>query len=79
MIEFGDLLRVGEVFGRDVEGVEVAGGGVAEQDRRVVLLSLQCGQAACPASKAIPLAACSSVPVRRFQQMRSGRPCGRRP
>jgi hypothetical protein len=33
MIEFGDHLRIGEVFGCDVEGVEVAGGGMAEQDR----------------------------------------------
>ena len=32
------------MFGREVEGVEVAGGGMAEQDRRVVLLPLQRGR-----------------------------------
>ena len=41
MIKFGDHLGIGEVFGCDVEGVEVAGGGMAELDRRVVLLPLQ--------------------------------------
>src|SRR4029453_10478337 len=44
MIEFGDHVRIGELFGCDVEGVEVAGGAMAEQDRRVVLLPLQCGR-----------------------------------
>jgi hypothetical protein len=44
MVEFGDHLRIGEVFGCNVEGVEVAGGGMAEQDRRILLLSLQRGR-----------------------------------
>ena len=44
MIEFGDHLRIGDVFGCDVEGVEVAGGGEAEQHRRVVLIPLQRGR-----------------------------------
>jgi hypothetical protein len=44
MIEFGDHLRIGEVLGRDMMGVEVAGGGMAEQDRGIVLLPLQRGR-----------------------------------
>jgi hypothetical protein len=42
-VEVGDHFWVGEVFGGEVEGVEVAGGGGAESGGRVVLLLLQGG------------------------------------
>jgi hypothetical protein len=42
-VEVGNRLWPGEVFGGDVEGVEVAGGRGAEPDGRVLLLALQGG------------------------------------
>jgi hypothetical protein len=42
-VEVGNRPWPGEVFGGDVEGVEVAGGRSAESDGRVLLLALQGG------------------------------------
>ena len=43
LVEAGNHLWPGEVFGGEVEGVEVAGGGGAEPDGGVLLLALQGG------------------------------------
>jgi hypothetical protein len=44
VVEVRDQLWVGDVFGCDVEGVEVASGGLTELNRRMVLLSSQTGR-----------------------------------
>ena len=42
-VEVGDHFWVGEVFGGEVEGVEVAGRGRAEPGSRILLLPMQGG------------------------------------
>ena len=42
-VEAGNHLWPGEVFGGEVEGVDVAGGGGAEPDSGILLLPLQGG------------------------------------
>ena len=63
VVEVGDQLSAGDVFGGDVEGVEVAGGGGAEPDGGVLLLALR-GGGGCGAASRARICSSSSVAVR---------------
>jgi hypothetical protein len=64
LVEAGNRLRPGEVFGGEVEGVEVAGRRGAEPNGGVLLLALQ-GGADCGEASRARICSSRSVAVRR--------------